>query len=420
MAAATELVPGGSYNIFGSGHCSVDNTSSPMYCKPGGDSSEPASQISVGRPDNSTNPIRPGDQILWKSAKTGKYCRLNDQPSGISTIICDLDSPTAAATLTYTGTGFTYQGRPFIPGTGGGAAYFGSVGQPAPPTYVTAPAIPANIYINILNPAVGSSYIRNDNTTSLAYAGSSDGSTLPEQYIAQPPGGSPSVTSIPVGSPVILRNAQTGMYGRIVDASSYPGASIKAAASAPPVAGALLRAVPVPQPSTMPTGRKPLPPSGTGRGLLADHPEQPKTEPATLMQVPTTSSEQSTGHVITQERAIRTTPPPPVTRPPRISNRQAPGPPPKSVQQSQVASYGMVADQPTAATASVFIYTGNSLAYNGQQMVASSRGARLLLSSTALPTSLNAHLTFKPAATTAPPPTAPNTGEQLSTCHNDL
>ncbi len=416
VSAAADLIPGGSYNVFGSGNCRVDNTSSEMYCKPGGDSSDPASQVVVSRPDGGSAPIRPGDQVYWKSAETEQYCRLiDDQADGFSTVICDLDAPTFAAVITYTGAGFSYQGRPFIPGDqDDGPAYFGSPGQTAPPTYVTAPALPANAYLNIISPAIGSSYIRNDNTTSLAYAGTGDGSTHPEQYIAQPPGGSPSATSIAVGSPVILRSVQTGLYCRIVNASSYlrgaavaTGSSTAAPSSGKPSPSASRTSSkrappPTPTPAKHVSRIRSEPPTSKVRGLLAE--STSATEPAAAA----AATPAAAG--LSRASSQAGSPPPPQRT--RLRQLQAQPPPSKLLQLQQVITrYGMVADQATAATASVFLYTGNSLAYNGQQMVATTPGAPLLLSSTALPpTSPNAHFTFKPAGGTAPPLAVPNTG----------
>ncbi len=57
---------------------------------------------------------------------------------------------------------------------------------------------------------------RNDNTTNLAYVGSGDGKTPPEQYYAYDPTNLADATPIQPGETTILRNAQTGLYCRLV------------------------------------------------------------------------------------------------------------------------------------------------------------------------------------------------------------
>lgn len=52
----------------------------------------------------------------------------------------------------------------------------------------------------------------------------------------------------------------------------------------------------------------------------------------------------------------------------------------RAKQPRAVVQYGMAADQPTAGTATPFIYTGAGLTYNGQVMVAAALGQPLLLS----------------------------------------
>ena len=54
------------------------------------------------RPDGTTKPIAPGEEVYWQSAQTNKFCRVVEV-SGQSRVQCDQDSPEAAARMVYTG-----------------------------------------------------------------------------------------------------------------------------------------------------------------------------------------------------------------------------------------------------------------------------------------------------------------------------
>lgn len=210
------LTPNTGYNIFGDGICRVTNASNPMVCPPGNSSATtPEAQVFVSRPDGGSGPILPGDTVYWRSVATGKYCRSVDPPGAASYIACDLDSPTPSSVITYTGSGFSYQGRPFIGGNGTSPAYFGNNGQQVPPVNVTRPPLPANTPFNMISRANGTAYyVRNDNTTSAAYVWEGTGLTKPEQYIAQDPANPSSTAPIPANMPVLLKSLQTGLYCR--------------------------------------------------------------------------------------------------------------------------------------------------------------------------------------------------------------
>jgi hypothetical protein len=92
------LVPHGVYNVFGT--CQVVNDTTPMYCPPGTDTTQPESQVYVERADGGSGLIKPGETLFWKSVATGKYCRNVDNPPSIA---CDLDVPTLESVITYTG-----------------------------------------------------------------------------------------------------------------------------------------------------------------------------------------------------------------------------------------------------------------------------------------------------------------------------
>ena len=58
--------------------------------------------------------IKPNSQVLLKSLKTNKYCRVV-LVNGLEQIKCDVDTAAQATPLDYTGTGFSYKvGSVFI------------------------------------------------------------------------------------------------------------------------------------------------------------------------------------------------------------------------------------------------------------------------------------------------------------------
>jgi hypothetical protein len=56
-------------------------------------------------------PMKPGSQVMLKSIKTGKYCRVV-RVDRREQIKCDVANPADATPMVYTGTGFSYQARP--------------------------------------------------------------------------------------------------------------------------------------------------------------------------------------------------------------------------------------------------------------------------------------------------------------------
>ncbi len=292
-SAAPQLVAGAAYSIFGNGNCQVEEPTSPMTCPAEGDTSTPQNQIIVTRPDNTTAPIRAGDMVHWQSAATGKYCRNVESPPSI---LCDLDTAGTASEITFTGVGmeaakvsmklqyvcrtlpcfkglphqtrplplpaergFSYQGKPFVGGGGSQPARFDSSVQPVLTT-VFAPPLPLDAPINIRAPITGIGYVRTDNATSLAYVGTGDGSTAPEQFIAYAI--SATGSSLPAGGSVYLKSRQTGLYLRLVDASLYQGIVQKAFLAPPrdavasrpssfPPTGAAIQAISKPPPAKL-------------------------------------------------------------------------------------------------------------------------------------------------------------------------
>jgi hypothetical protein len=144
--------------------------------------------------------------------------------------------------------------------------------------------------------------VRNDNLTNLAYVGSGDGSTPPEQYLAFRPQAPGNTAPVSLGETLILRNLQTGLLCRLV-----------------PVPAGYPLSVP------LPGGRR-----SRALGLLAAGAD------IGLMAVP-----------------------------------------------ASCATYGVIADQLTEATATVLTYTGWGMSYQGVPLVQSPGTRTLILSSRA-------------------------------------
>jgi hypothetical protein len=103
--AGPPLQPYTPYNLFGPGMCRVEASTTFLTCpSSNGTGSTPPEQFIPVRPDLSAGPIRPGEQAVWQSAQTGKFCRVV-AVAGQSRVQCDVDSLGQATPLEYTGTG---------------------------------------------------------------------------------------------------------------------------------------------------------------------------------------------------------------------------------------------------------------------------------------------------------------------------
>lgn len=81
-----------------------------MTCAEGqGTGSTPPEQLIPMRPDLSSEPIGPGQQVVWQSAQTGKFCRVVVQ-AGQEQLVCDAATADQGTPLTYTGTGKSMAG----------------------------------------------------------------------------------------------------------------------------------------------------------------------------------------------------------------------------------------------------------------------------------------------------------------------
>lgn len=89
--------------------------------------------------------------------------------------------------------------------------------SPPPPALPSKPVLTPGTPVNIVGPSGG--LVRNDNTTSMAYVGAGDGTSLAEQYSffhsAQPSDLSPIIP----GKMTYISNALTGLFCRLAPAS---------------------------------------------------------------------------------------------------------------------------------------------------------------------------------------------------------
>jgi hypothetical protein len=92
----------------------VESTATYLTCpSTNGTGATPPEQFIPIRLDLTAGPIRPGEQAIWQSAQTGKFCRVV-QAGGQNRVQCDVDSLAQATPLTSTGSG---EGHAQWPGT---------------------------------------------------------------------------------------------------------------------------------------------------------------------------------------------------------------------------------------------------------------------------------------------------------------
>ena len=72
--------------------------------------------------------------------------------------------------------------------------------------------------LNLLGPS--GAYVRTDNATGLAYAGTGNGSAAPEQYVAYHAPGTGDLSPVQPGQTTYLQSKQTGMWCRLVASPS--------------------------------------------------------------------------------------------------------------------------------------------------------------------------------------------------------
>jgi hypothetical protein len=355
--------------------------------------------------------------MYWKSVETGLYCRVVVD-AGQSKVQCDQPSTATASQLTYTGHGATFNGQPLVdPYSSGtpGPLYFGNPGDPNQPLVFEPPPLPANTPINILGPT--GNPVRNDNTSSAAYLGTGNGLSPAERYIAYDPTRPSSTTPIEAGQTAILKNLATGQFCRLMDittstplkrpvtTSSSPQASSSPKPSAATTAKVARASPPATRRKRLSTLAKPAPPptarttSQVPKAAAAVVPRPPIKLRRRSKPPPVAAKAAAVKPKVSATRGLLSTRPAPDPALQLMAAlRRAPSSKPRltaRLSQASASKFGMVCDQPSAATATAMTYTGNGLAYNGTPLVAAAPGQPLLLSNT---TSAPANtLTFPPS-----------------------
>jgi hypothetical protein len=212
-------MPGVPHEMLTSGNCRVDSATTYLSCPPGGTGTTLPEQFVPYRPDGGLTPIQTGEELLLKSEQTGLYCRVvSDTATGKSQILCDQPTPATATPLTYTATGFSYNGRPLITDANGGA-YLGAPGGTG--THISLrPVTPALSTLTSgssynLNLGSGTCYIQSVETYVVCPSTSTSGKNSSEQFVIY---SANQVTGavISSGSPTLIRSVRTGLFCRSV------------------------------------------------------------------------------------------------------------------------------------------------------------------------------------------------------------
>jgi hypothetical protein len=141
-------------------------------------------------------------------------CRVAASSTGLQLAAANkVRFPSARCCRCRAGTSVTHRGRPLINPGGNQPLYFAEPGSNQtgePINFKKFPGAPLepDSPLNIVN-RLGVP-VRNDNTTTPAYLGSGSGSSYPEQYAVVDPANVTGVSPIMPGSPVLLKNKQTG------------------------------------------------------------------------------------------------------------------------------------------------------------------------------------------------------------------
>jgi hypothetical protein len=211
-------MPGVPHKILSGGNCRVDSATTYMSCPPGTGTTQPE-QFVPYRPDGGLTPIQTGEQLLLKSEQTGLYCRVvSNAATGKRQVICDQPTLATATPLTYTATGFSYNGSPLITDANGGA-YLGAPGSTG--THISLkPVTPALSTLTSgssynLNLGAGTCYIQSVDTYVVCPSTSTSGKNSSEQFVIY---SASQVTGavISSGSPTLIRSVRTGLFCRSV------------------------------------------------------------------------------------------------------------------------------------------------------------------------------------------------------------
>jgi hypothetical protein len=125
----------GVYGIVIGGSCRVDSATSYMTC--GGSAQNNDAEQFAAFPAAATSwvagqELTSGSQIVLKSIKTGKWCRIVDV-AGRQQVKCDLDSADGASALGLTPDGLSFQGQAFAT-DGAGTVHMTPPGAVGPPS----------------------------------------------------------------------------------------------------------------------------------------------------------------------------------------------------------------------------------------------------------------------------------------------
>jgi hypothetical protein len=254
------------YNLWAPGACQVTSPGSFMACPDGGDGTSAPDQFVAYRPDNGGSPIMPGEPMYLQSMQTGKFCRVV-LFGGQQRVACDQSSTEGAAQLVYTGSGASYNNQPFInPGSNQPIYFGGSAAKPQAAAFLPPP-IPTNTAISIAMPSRG--FLRIDSTTAYAYCGNGNGTSPPELFIAVDPTDAAAVKTVRPGQRTLLKSVQTGLFLRLEmfrgDADARVSVQAPSAVRPPSLAA---RAVTVLRPPSLAI-RQARPPPQPAAGALA-------------------------------------------------------------------------------------------------------------------------------------------------------
>jgi hypothetical protein len=370
------ISPNGSY-------VRTDNSSSPATVGTGTGGSAPEQYLAY-HADNltSTSPIQPYDTAVLQSVETGLWCRLAPLPSNSTQIgmVCDQATPATGTVLTYTGDGLSYNGIDLV-ATG--------PGQPLLLENTTAVPVPGPTKDNLtITPApVGEPAALHAPAPASCIAVlaclPSSCSACREPLVCQRQSHCRQLARLAAW----LAGCLPGWLAAAMAQQLHASCPSQACFPPAPAAGPPLP-VDIPLNVLGPSGAyvrtdnaSNLGYVGSGNGSTA--PEQYVAYHASNTSERSPVQPGQTTYLQSEQTGMWC--------------RLVPNP-------SNATQIGMVCDQPTSATAVVFTYTGDGLAVDGIQLVASGPGQPLLLANTTttpVPPGTADNLTFVPVVNPA-------------------
>ena len=277
---------------------------------------------------------------------------------GLQQVACDQSTMATAARLVYTGAGASVSAQPLVNPGSGKPVYLAPVGTTAGATMsFLPPPIPTNTPIAINMP--GQCYVRVDNSSNPAWCGNGGGTTSPELWYAVDPSDPSSKKLVRPGQKAVLMSLQTGLFARLQLYTQGPGAVVAARKAPPPPLRSAASSRP-PRPAGVQTLLVQVPPALPGlTPKVGPPPVKPKPSPVVSSTNRTRSPARPQPPPNRMPSAIKTTGTPAsspefglmLSRNPRST--------------SSVATWAVVADQPTIASATPFTYTVAGLTYQG-------------------------------------------------------